>query len=465
MSTDRFGRDNSARKRHRGASLAPDESVQSGGASSSSGPTVGNVMLLEASAQKDLALFVEADAIFQQQQAEIGMLSPLANTQYQGTLPTAIDPTGSFRYTPYGSSASAADVATTFPDTVQVFPMNADDGVPTTHVNTTQEDYFPPNQEAYLPTTQVDSLFTPTQVQVTIPWPAAGQPVRPHTRRNAARKAVGRGRNRRARKKGPLRPRLRRPGRRRGTAPCLSGNRPGPAACPVRCPPGCRPANWEPDVTTTETNPSLTTSQSADLHSSNSSIFNPPSGLTEAADSHPSTTVPLEDLFSQEPSPISVVDYPNSCRVPLPVLEELREQSRGRPRAQPLGPRVPLPAHRQPRLPFRRVDCRAVDDRFVSQPYPKRPPQRVPARPMRQWSPLPQYRQIPIEQALNVRHEVVQIRPQDFIHKEFPDAGVAHGVLYQGPGHFDLTRYSRCSHFRRDFEHPVVNVSSGSSGR
>ena len=95
MSTDRFGRDNSAPKRHRGASLAPDESMQSGGASSSRGPAVGNVMLPEASVhlpkagstQEDLALFAEADATFQQQQAEIGMMAPQANTQYQRTLP------------------------------------------------------------------------------------------------------------------------------------------------------------------------------------------------------------------------------------------------------------------------------------------------------------------------------------------------------------------------------------------
>ena len=246
------------------------------------GPAVGNVLHpgasvhlpVAGSTQEDVALFAEADAIIQQQQAEIGMMAPLANTQYQGTLPTAIDPTGSFRKTPYGSSASAADVATIFLDTVQVFPMDADDGVPATHVNTTQEDYFPLDQEAYLPTTHVDSLFTPTQVQVTPPRQA---------RRNAAPKEVGRGRNRRARRKGPLRPRPRRPVRRRGTAPCLSGNRPGPAPRSVRCPPGCRPANWEPDLTTTETNLSLTTtetipsggrpSQSADLHSSNSSFF------------------------------------------------------------------------------------------------------------------------------------------------------------------------------------------------
>ena len=78
---------------------------------------------------------------------------------------------------------------------------------------------------------------------------------------------------------------------------------------------------------------------------------------------------------------------------------------------------------------------------------------------------LPQYRLIPTEQALNVRHEVVQIRPEHFIHVEFPDAGVAHDVQNQGPSHFDLTRYSRYSHFRRDFEHPVVNVSSNSCGR
>ena len=40
--------------------------------------------------------------------------------------------------------------------------MDAEDGVPDT-----VEDYFQPNQEAYFPTTQADTVFTPTQVQHT----------------------------------------------------------------------------------------------------------------------------------------------------------------------------------------------------------------------------------------------------------------------------------------------------------
>ena len=83
---------------------------------------------------------------------------------------------------------------------------------------------------------------------------------------------------------------------------------------------------------------------------------------------------------------------------------------------------------------------------------------------MRRWSRLPQYRQVPIELALNVRHEVVRITPEDFVHMGFLDASAAHDVLYQGPGVLDLTRYSRNRGFRRDFENPVMNVSSCGSG-
>ena len=74
------------------------------------------------------------------------------------------------------------------------------------------------------------------------------------------------------------------------------------------------------------------------------------------------------------------------------------------------------------------MDRRIVDDRLVSQPFACRPPQRVPARPVRRWSRLPQYRQIPVEMALNVRHEVVRITPEDFVHMGFLDAGAAHDV-------------------------------------
>ena len=185
-----------------------------------------------------------------------------------------------------------------------------------------------------------------------------------------------------------------------------------------------------------------------------SSSGNPPSGLTDVLASNASS-----------PSSVSAIDHPNPYRAPLAVLEEMRGGEVGRVLVHGPWPRVPLPAKGQPRLPFRQVDRRVVDERFVSQPYPYRPPQRVPARPMRQWSRLPQYRQIPIEQALIVRHDVVQISPEDFVHMGFPDAGVAHDVLYQGPGHLDLTRYPRYSAFRRDFEQPIINLSGRSSAR
>ena len=165
-------------------------------------------------------------------------------------------------------------------------------------------------------------------------------------------------------------------------------------------------------------------------------------------------------------SPVSVIDYPNPYRAPLAVLEEMGARSRSRPPARALGPLIPRNEYRQGRLPFRRVNRRVVDERFVEEPFAYRPPQRFPARPMRQWSRLPQYRQIPIEQALNVRHSVVQVSAADFVHMGFPDAGVAHDVLYQGPGQRDLTRYTRYGDFRRDFERPVIDVSSsGSSHR
>ena len=60
---------------------------------------------------------------------------------------------------------------------------------------------------------------------------------------------------------------------------------------------------------------------------------------------------------------------------------------------------------------------------------------------MAPWSGLPQFRQTPIGQALNVRHEVVHLSPDEFVHMGFSDAGVAHDVLYEGPCNRDLTRF------------------------
>ena len=86
---------------------------------------------------------------------------------------------GDDAYTPtqvVASGVTATDVATTFPNTVPHFSMDADDAVPSTVV-----DYLPPNQEAYFPTAQVDSWFTPTQVACTpalvVSWAACCCPV------------------------------------------------------------------------------------------------------------------------------------------------------------------------------------------------------------------------------------------------------------------------------------------------
>ena len=115
-------------------------------------------------------------------------------------MPTAAD-SSQHRYTPYtptqvvASGVTEADVATTVPDTVPHFSMDADDAVPST-----VEDYVPPNQEAYFPTSQVDSLFTPTQVQsnpaLVVSWAAC---CRPATEETAS--APSRLDNRRVRKK------------------------------------------------------------------------------------------------------------------------------------------------------------------------------------------------------------------------------------------------------------------------
>ena len=99
-----------------------------------------------------------------------------------------------------------------------------------------------------------------------------------------------------------------------------SRNSGGQVGSTTVCPPGCRPMDWEPDTSTTETNPSLS-------------------------------------------STVSDIDYPNPYRAPLEVLLEIRGGCRTRPRAWPLGPHVPHPQYRQPPLPFPQIDRRIVDDR------------------------------------------------------------------------------------------------------
>ena len=47
-------------------------------------------LLIAGSTQEDLALFEQADAIFQQQQAEIGTMDTQSDTQMQRTMSTAI---------------------------------------------------------------------------------------------------------------------------------------------------------------------------------------------------------------------------------------------------------------------------------------------------------------------------------------------------------------------------------------
>ena len=322
------------------------------------------------------------------------------------------------------------------PTRLFIFRWTMDDGV---YVSITVEDSFPPNQEAYLPSTQLD--------RATPPWMVPGRPVAPQRRRNPPPSAPGRVVKRRTgNKKNSQIGRRRRTVRPSGSSTMSSRNLPA-SAHRVR---GQRPVNWELDITSTKTIRPLRSTQTVRSRpqscshgisgSVSSTSYNPPSGVSEVEETPASS------------SSVSVINYPNPYRAPLAVLEEMVARSRARRPAEPLGPRVPLPRYRQPRLPFRQVNRRVVDERFVSEPFAYRPPQRIPARPMTPWSWLHQYRQIPIDQALRVGHEVVQIYPEDFVHMGVPHAGVNHDVLYQGPSVCDLTRFSQYSAFRRDFD-------------
>ena len=320
----------------------------------------------------------------------------------------------------------------TIPDTVPQFAMDADDF----------GDDLPANQEAYVPPTlNLDEIPV---------WRRPGdlwRPARPRAPAPSGPSASA-ARRRRNKKKSLSRTAQRWLGSQRTPGP--SANL--PASAHRRR--DRRPANWEPDLSTTETIRTRRSSSHGISGSVSSTSYVPP----RYNDQNASPTLSCS-------SSVSVIDYPNPYRAPLAALEEMGARSRSRPPARPLGPLIPRNEYRQGRLPFRRVNRRIVDERFVEEPA-GRPLQRIPARPMRQWSRLPQYRQIPIELALNVRHSVVHVSAEEFVHMGFPDAGVAHDVLYQGPGQRDLTRYTRYSEFRRDFERPVIDVSSsGSSHR
>ena len=338
--------------------------------------------------------------------------------------------------TTYGDTYPDTVPDGTFPDT---FPDTIPDTVPQFAMDADDLDDIPANQEAYVaPTLNLEEVPV---------WRRPGDLWRPARRPPArAGPSASAARRRRNKKKSLSRAGNRWLGSQRTPGP--SANL--PASAHLRR--DRRPANWEPDISTTETIRSRRSSSHGISGSVSSTSF--PTSRYNALNASPTLSLPS--------SSVSVIDYPNPYRAPLAVLEEMGARSRARPPARPLGPLVPRNEYRQGRLPFRRVNRRIVDERFVEEPA-GRPLQRIPARPMRQWSRLPQYRQIPIELALNVRHSVVQVSAQDFVHMGFPDAGVAHDVLYQGPGQRDLTRYTRYSEFRRDFERPVVDVSSSSS--
>ena len=186
---------------------------------------------------------------------------------------------------------------------IPVFPTDADDGVPDT-----VEDYFPPNQEACFHTTQADMVLTPnistthtgTKSCSWSSWGATG-PQKPPSLRVLTDGAVA---------VVVVEKRCLRPSRRRHSAgpsssarssgkrfasTLRSRNSGGQVGSATVCPPGCWPMDWEPDISTTETNPSLS-------------------------------------------STISVVHNPNPHRALLEALEEIRSGSGTLPRARTLCP-------------------------------------------------------------------------------------------------------------------------------
>ena len=458
MSFDTHGRPQPPAKRPRGDSPFRPPAGQ-GAASSSAGPwvpLVGDPMSVhlpiaentqadvaafnQAAGEAHLPLTVVSGALPSIQDGYIAPLSPtVVGSSRQSTQRDTLPDTVGLPTTFGDTLPDTVPVSTfpdtlpdTIPDTVPQFAMDADD----------IEDDVPPNQEAYVPTTlNLDDIPV---------YRRPGDLWRPAPRRNPPPSAPSRStaKRRRNKKKSLSHKSQRGLGSQRTPGP--SANL--PASAHRRR--DRRPMDWEPEISTTETIRTPRSSSHGISGSVSSTSYVPPM----YNDENVSPTLSAS-------SSVSVIDYPNPYRAPLAVLEEMGARSRSRPPARPLGPLVPRNEYRQGRLPFRRVNRRVVDERFVEEPA-YRPYQRIPARPMRQWSRLPQYRQIPIELALNVRHTVVQVSAADFVHMGFPDAGVAHDVLYQGPGQRDLTRYTRYSEFRRDFERPVIDVpSSGSSQR
>ena len=424
-----------------------------------------------------------------------GPVSSTRRDSFTSTVPNTEDLRGSARSTPRNSfqgfdstfpdtyRASIGSFSDTFPDTFpDTIPDTIPENVPVLAMDRDdipdEQSYDPiesfSSQSSYIPPTifsPVSTYVPPTAGSIYVP-PTAGTLAPPRSgtvRRSMSRRrpSVSAARRRRNKKRSLSRSANRWVGSQRTPGTPQSAHL-GRNRRPANWEPDLsstetigrnrRPANWEPDLSSTETiGPPRSSSHGISRHASSSSF---PTSRFNALQASPT----LSQTWSQSASPVSVIDYPNPYRAPLAVLEEMGARSRSRPPARPLGPLVPRNEYRQGRLPFQRVNRRIVHDRFINDPA-GRPLQRIPARPMRQWSRLPQYRQIPIEQALNVRHRVVHVSAEEFEYMGFPDVGVAHDVLYQGPGQRDLTRYTRYSDFRRDFERPVVDVPSSSSSQ
>ena len=176
MSVGSFGRPNPAANRPRGDSPVRVPVGQSG-SSSSRGPW--NPMMAPASVHLPLANSTQEDLeIFRG--VEAALTDQAAQTQYQGTLATDADST-QHRYSPYaliqvpsvGLRVSEGAVGSTFPDTFpDTFPNTLPGTIPDTvpqysmdddaHVPTTVDDSFPCNQEAYVPSTQLDQVTPPS---------------------------------------------------------------------------------------------------------------------------------------------------------------------------------------------------------------------------------------------------------------------------------------------------------------
>ena len=93
------------------------------------------------------------------------------------------------------------------------------------------------------------------------------------------------------------------------------------------------------------------------------------------------------------------------------------------------------------------------EETFVSEPI-SRPFQGLPVRPITPYAPVPQFRQLRINDVINNAHDVVNLDLQRWMEMGLNEFS-RHDVLMKVPG-FPLTRYRLVSSFRRDFENPPL---------